>query len=155
MNKKKIMRFNSQDFCANHKLVEYLHRQCIDSYWKKKREEDIIRKLPHRQRLHLLAIFHLAPCTLTEFIKHVNLSKSAGSAAVEKLVKSGFVSRSRSENDRREIRLAISPELKAHFSGVNTLFEKSIREFFSDCTQEDIKTINSASKILKSKLDII
>lgn len=149
------MRFNSKDFCANHKKFEYIHKQCISSYLKEKREEDIIWKLPHRQRLHLLAIFHLAPCSLTEFIKHVNLSKSAGSAAVDKLVKSGFVSRSRSENDKREIRLALSPKLKAHFSGVSTLFEKNVRKIFSDFSTKDIQTINRASEIIKSKLAVI
>ena len=76
-----------------HQAIKRIRKEAIAEYWEKENKDDIIAALTPRQMNYLMIIHKRGPCTLQEIMGLTGLSASASSAAVDKLVKLGILSR--------------------------------------------------------------
>jgi DNA-binding MarR family transcriptional regulator len=81
--------------------------------------------------LQLKAIYFLwarGPLTLTEFAALVAIRLASASALVERLVRLGLVCRRADTADRRQVRLAVTPEADALLGRLEAVSDAQLRE---------------------------
>ena len=106
-----------------------------------------------RQLSHLVTIEKLGPCSLLTVMRHTGLSKSAVSAAVDKLVRLGILSRVGNPDNRREILIGVLPAVKTHLKNIDTRFRRLVNSIFTEeCTGEEIDKIAEVSALIVEKL---
>lgn len=94
------------------------------------------------------------PIKLTELSSKMSLSNSTVSGIVDRLEKQGIVERTRSNQDRRVVYIAISPEFKErHKRSYHLEFEKKMEHVMNQSSAEDLEKIftglNTLKKLLK------
>ena len=108
----------TEAFFEMHRDIEVLRRWAIAEYWNDNQTDDVIAQLSLRQLSHLVTIEKLGPCSLLTVMRHTGLSKSAVSAAVDKLVRLGILSRVGNPDNRREILIGVLPTVKTHLKNI-------------------------------------
>ncbi|WP_425806432.1 MarR family winged helix-turn-helix transcriptional regulator [Desulfitobacterium sp. Sab5] len=92
------------------------------------------------QIILILALSKKPYATLNELSKCIGLSKSTVSGIVNRLVGRGVVIREIPENNRRIVRLSLSPEF-AKNNVIKELMEKYIMDTLKDADEKDLKKI--------------
>jgi DNA-binding MarR family transcriptional regulator len=85
--------------------------------------------------------------TLNEISQWMGLSKSTVSGIVDRLVAQGVVIREIPENNRRIVRLSLSPEFQKN-NVIKDFKDKYIADIFRDADEEEIEKIISGLEIL-------
>ena len=85
--------------------------------------------------------------TLKEMSECLGLSKSTVSGIVDRLVGQGVVIREIPEDNRRIVRLSLSPEFEKN-NVLKELMNKYIADILKDASEEDMKKIISGLEIL-------
>lgn len=99
-------------------------------------------------QLTLLMSLHKKPfSTLNEMSDCLGLSKSTVSGIVDRLVVQGAVLREIPENNRRIVRLSLSPELQKN-NTIQELKNKYINDIFKGASEEEMGKIISGLEIL-------
>ena len=101
----------------------------------------------------LLIIASQGPCTMGEVAKKVpSLSLSSITVIVDKLVKTGFVGRVRSDADRRVVRVALTDEGKEMFVAYQEEMVKMATRLLVNLTDEEQEfLLGTYRKIVKTK----
>ncbi|AET67511.1 transcriptional regulator [Desulfosporosinus orientis DSM 765] len=94
------------------------------------------------------------PLKLTDLSTKMSLSNSTVSGIVDRLEKQGLVERTRSDQDRRVVYIAISPEFKErHKRSYHLEFEKKIEHILNQGSAEELERIfvglNTLKRLLK------
>lgn len=93
------------------------------------------------------------PLKLTDLSSKMSLSNSTVSGIVDRLEKQGIVERTRSDQDRRVVYIAVSPEFKERHRSYHLEFEKKIEAVMNQNSGEDLEKIiiglNTLKKLLK------
>ncbi len=139
-------------FLTLHRELVMLRGECIADYWEENRSDDLLRVLSLRQMCTLLAIEQIAPCSLAGVMARTNLSKSAASAAVDKLVRCGMVTRRRNEENRRELIIEVEPEIRHYLDSIEDRFHREIDRHLAACGASEIHALNEASRALLNQL---
>ncbi len=143
----------TEAFFEMHRDIEVLRRRAIAEYWNDNQTDDVIAQLSLRQLSHLVTIEKLEPCSLLTVMRHTGLSKSAVSAAVDKLVRLGILSRVSNPDNRREILIGVLPAVKTHLKNIDARFRRLVNSIFAEeCTGEEIDKIAEVSALIVEKL---
>ncbi len=101
------------------------------------------------EEFHILRNLRRGICSVSELAAVQQISRPAASQAVEGLVEKGLVSRHYDAEDRRHIRLALTP---AGSEMINTIFQRNRRwmmEKMESLSPEEIAAIGRAMEALK------
>lgn len=90
---------------------------------------------------------------LKTLVAKVNLTPGATSIIVDHLVKNGFLERKQDEQDRRAVRISLSPEGAKHLDQRIGFFGMTMHRFLSDYTEEEIATFLKILRGLKEKIE--
>ncbi|ODA39895.1 Transcriptional regulator, MarR family [Desulfosporosinus sp. BG] len=85
--------------------------------------------------------------TLNELSDYLGLSKSTVSGIVDRLVGQGVIIREIPENNRRIVRLSLSPEFETN-NVLKELMNKYFADILKEASEEDIEKIISGLEIL-------
>lgn len=99
------------------------------------------------QIILILALSKKPYSTLNELSKCIGLSKSTVSGIVNRLVGRGVVIREIPENNRRIVRLSLSPEFEKN-NVIKELMEKYIMDTLKDADEKDLEKIISGLETL-------
>lgn len=99
------------------------------------------------QIMLILALSKKPYSTLNELSKCIELSKSTVSGIVNRLVGRGVVIREIPENNRRIVRLSLSPEFEKN-NVIDELMEKYIMDTLKEASEKDLEQIISGLEIL-------
>jgi DNA-binding MarR family transcriptional regulator len=72
---------------------------------------------------------------------------------VDKLVNAGVLRREEDPNDRRNIIISVTEEGQQFLKEIDDRLDDFIYEYFAECSDEELKIIDSAMRIVCSKLD--
>jgi DNA-binding MarR family transcriptional regulator len=142
----------TENFVDIHRKIGSLHRHCIAEYWEENHEDDIIRSLSLRQINYLFTIERYGPCSLQTIMHYTNMSSSAVSSAIDKMVKIGVVDRVQNQENRREAIVSLNRNILRHIKKINDRFGKEIAKLLSDCNEKDVRAINRFNEIMSQKL---
>ncbi len=137
-----------------HQAIERIRKEAIAEYWEKENKDDIIAALTPRQMNYLMIIHKRGPCTLQEIMGLTGLSASASSAAVDKLVKLGILSRKTDETNRRFIRVSVTEELLGHLERIDLLFREKVNAALKSCKAEDISALEEISDRILTNMNM-
>ncbi len=141
-----------EHFFKVNNMIDFLRRTAVAEYWENNREDDIINQLSPRQINYLATIERNQPCSLQTIIQYTNLSSSAASAAIDKLVRDGIAERVRNQENRREVIITLTPAIQQHLDKIKIAFQKKLAKMLSGCSPEEAEIINSAGRILSSHI---
>lgn len=99
------------------------------------------------QIILILALSKNPYSTLNELSKCIGLSKSTVSGIVNRLVSRGVVIREIPENNRRIVRLSLSPEFEKN-NVIKELMDKYIMDTINKADEKDLEKIISGLEIL-------
>ena len=140
-------------FFEMHRDIEILRRRAIAEYWNDNQSDDVIAQLSLRQLSHLVTIEKLGPCSLQTVMRHTGLSKSAVSAAVDKMVRFGLLSRIENPDNRREILIGVLPTVKTHLENIDRRFRSLVTGIFAkECSEAEMKEIADVAALIVEKL---
>ncbi|GAA4716217.1 hypothetical protein GCM10023228_23230 [Brevibacillus fulvus] len=111
------------------KISQYFLRQWLE-------EEN--ERLSAKQFILLRALFELKRCTVSELAAEINLSASATTIALNKLVKSGYVHRVRCENDRRVVWVEVAPEIIPYINQLIDRRRQIMEQLLESLTDEEL-----------------
>ena len=137
-------------FFEMHRDIEILRRRAIAEYWNDNQSDDVIAQLSLRQLSHLVTIEKLGSCSLQTVMRHTGLSKSAVSAAVDKMVRLGLLSRIENPENRREILIGVLPAVRTHLENIDRHLVTGI--FQKECTEAEMTEIAGVSALIVEKL---
>ncbi|MBQ9992426.1 MAG: MarR family transcriptional regulator [Firmicutes bacterium] len=92
--------------------------------------------LGYRQLFALEVLTISGPVTMTDFSDRVNIKKQQATKLVNRLVERGFVERLYDKNDRRTIKIIITPEGRDFLANNNTRSVDGLMEIISDMEDE-------------------
>lgn len=101
------------------------------------------------EEFHILRSLHRGFCSVSQLADVLQISRPGASQAVEALVEKGLVSRHYDAQDRRHIRLALTP---AGNEMLNSIFQKNrgwMMEKMADLSREEIAGVAKAMEALK------
>jgi MarR family transcriptional regulator, organic hydroperoxide resistance regulator len=75
--------------------------------------------------------------TMTELVEYINSPMSTATGIVDRLVKSGYLSRNRSETDRRIVVLKLTESGAQIIKDLKTLISKYLKLIVDDLTEEE------------------
>jgi MarR family 2-MHQ and catechol resistance regulon transcriptional repressor len=96
----------------------------------------------------LEALFHLGPLTLKEVSQKILTSGGNMTMVVDNLERDGMVARRRSDSDRRQIRLELTPKGEEKISAVFPGHATHITELMHALTPEELETLAALCKKL-------
>lgn len=86
--------------------------------------------------------------TMSDLAAHLRLSLSSATQLVERLVKTGFVTRSDHTDDRRIVHLTITNTGQSELQTMREKWEKKMTKIFSKIPQEDLKEYIRIQKLV-------
>ena len=132
-----------------------LFARCIERYKHVTIEADKIEEekigfcdLTLNQFYYLRGIQHNDSITLTELAHKLGVSKPSANAAITKLMKDGFVVRTRSDVDQRKFLLTLSEKGCQVFKHKRRVFEAFIEQIEKNTTENQQKTLIKAFRIM-------
>lgn len=138
-------------------LKDYLESIVIKEI-KSRMTDDSFRSLNSNQIHAALILKSISPCTLKKFSATMRISKAAASALVDRMVKSGVISREANPRSRREVLLTVSPEFDAHVSHVRSemtqWFEKLIEKMGMETFEKWHSVMVILNRILRDELHL-
>ncbi|NLB22457.1 MAG: MarR family transcriptional regulator [Clostridium sp.] len=79
--------------------------------------------------------------SVTDVAKYFKISKPNMTPILDSLVKKGYLERNRDENDRRIIRLSLTPSGKVFYEDLKVANTSFVEEMFADYTAEELEQI--------------
>ena len=104
-----------------------------------RRQENILAKsdIAVSQIIVLDVLKEKGPCTMGELSGTLNLTMSAVTGIIDKMIKLGFVKRERSRDDRRVVNVALLAKGKKTVDRVNEARKNITRELYSVFTEKE------------------
>ena len=138
--------------------VEVFKKMCRMLEVKRKRfiENDWLhyaKLIPRQQFLHLMMVRHSLPCNLAKIMQITGMTSAGASIFVDKMVKRGALERREDKHDRRNIIISFTPRAEKITERIDDRLNQYIFQFFADCTEEELKTLEQASRIVCRVLD--
>ena len=94
-------------------------------------------------------LVHLGPLPISEIGRQIHISKPNMTTLIDKLVKDGWVKRSRSNTDRRVVNVEITDEGKEFLFEARKVVEENIKENLSSLNEEELETLNVSLENIK------
>lgn len=79
--------------------------------------------------------------SVTDVAKYFKISKPNMTPILDSLVKKGYLQRNRDENDRRIIRLSLTPSGKVFYEDLKAANTSFVENMFADYTEEELEKI--------------
>ena len=130
------------------RLLEFKRRQFFEDDWK-----NCSRMIPRAQFNHLMLVRFSMPCNLGTIMGITGLTSAGASLFVDKLVNAGVLRREEDPNDRRNIVISVTEAGQQFLKEIDDRLDDFIYEYFAECSDEELKIIDSAMRIVCSKLD--
>ena len=130
------------------RLLEFKRRQFFEDDWK-----NCSRMIPRAQFNHLMLVRFSMPCNLGTIMRITGLTSAGASLFVDKLVNEGILVRQDDPADRRNIIISVSKEGRHFLNEIDERLNNFICGYFAECSNEDLKAIESAMNILCAKLE--
>ena len=130
------------------RMLELKRRQFFESDWK-----NCSRLIPRAQFNHLMLVRFSMPCNLGTIMSITGLTSAGASLFVDKLVNTGVLKREEDPNDRRNIVISVTEEGQQFLKEIDDRLDDFIYEYFAECSDEELKIIDSAMRIVCSTLD--
>ena len=92
---------------------------------------------------------------LKNLVAKVNLTPGATSIIVDHLVKNGFLERKQDEQDRRAVRITLSPEGVRHLDQRIRFFGMTMGKFLEEYPEEEILIFLKILRDLNEKIDTV
>lgn len=130
------------------RMLEMKRKQFLENHWK--RYEKVI---PRQQFLHLMMVRHSLPCNLNRIVQITGMTSAGASIFVDKMVKYGALERHEDVTDRRNVIISFTLHVQTVIERIDDRLDKYIFQYFSDCTPEELKTLEDASRLVCRVLD--
>ena len=130
------------------RMLELKRRQFFESDWK-----NCSRIIPRAQFNHLMLVRFSMPCNLGTIMGITGLTSAGASLFVDKLVNAGVLKREEDANDRRNIVISVTEQGQQFLREIDDRLDDFIYRYFAECTEEELKVIDSSMRIVCSKLE--
>ena len=131
------------------RMLEVKRRDFLDSAWRDFHSGE----LPQQQFIHLMMLRFSLPCNLARIMEVTGLSSAGASILVNKLVKLGCLKRHDDPQDRRNVIITFTPEGAEMCRSVEDRLNRYIFSYFENCGEEELKSIEDASRTICRTLD--
>ncbi|MGD2278686.1 MAG: MarR family transcriptional regulator [Candidatus Omnitrophota bacterium] len=85
------------------------------------------------------ALYEIGPCTMGNIARMLNLTMSAATVIVDRMIRNGLVKRGRSEKDRRVVNVELLKKGESIIKHVNSERKKMIKEMYSALSEQERK----------------
>jgi DNA-binding MarR family transcriptional regulator len=130
------------------RMLEMKRKRFIENDW-----QHYAKLIPRQQFLHLMMVRHSLPCNLAKIMQVTGMTSAGASIFVDKMVKQGALVRLEDPNDRRNIIISFTPRAEKITENIDNRLNQYIFQFFADCTQEELETLEAASRLVCRVLD--
>ncbi len=130
------------------RMLEMKRKRFIENDW-----AHYAKLIPRQQFLHLMMVRHSLPCNLAKIVQITGMTSAGASIFVDKMVKLGALERHDDPNDRRNIIISFTPRAEAITERIDDRLNQYIFHFFADCSEEELNTLETASRIVCRVLD--
>ena len=130
------------------RMLEVKRKRFIENDWL-----HYAKLIPRQQFLHLMMVRHSLPCNLAKIMQITGMTSAGASIFVDKMVKRGALERREDKNDRRNIIISFTPRAEKITERIDDRLNQYIFQFFADCTEEELQTLEQASRIVCRVLD--
>ena len=130
------------------RMLEMKRKRFIENDW-----AHYAKLIPRQQFLHLMMVRHSLPCNLAKIMQMTGMTSAGASIFVDKMVKLGALERHDDPNDRRNIIISFTPRAKTITDRIDDRLNQYIFHFFADCSEEELHTLEEASRIVCRVLD--
>ena len=130
------------------RMLEVKRKRFIENDW-----QHYKKLIPRQQFLHLMMVRHSMPCNLAKIMQITGMTSAGASIFVDKMVKLGALERKEDADDRRNLIISFTPESAKIIEDIDERLNKYIFQFFSDCDEKELATLEEASRIVCRVLD--
>ena len=130
------------------RMLEVKRKRFIENDW-----QHYAKLIPRQQFLHLMMVRHSLPCNLAKIMQVTGMTSAGASIFVDKMVKRGALERREDPEDRRNIIISFTPRAAKITERIEDRLDKYIFQFFADCDDEELATLECASRIVCRVLD--
>lgn len=123
---KKITTLMNLNRKIHHHLIQNTKRK-VQSRVK----HDRFQHMTERQIEAIITIHHMAPCTLTDLARELDITLPSASSLVDSFVNQGYVIRKTNPKDRRQIAISLEPDMKKFVD----LAKRTLTETFMELSQ--------------------
>ena len=97
-------------------------------------------------------IMALGAPTVNEFAQFLEISSPNATYKINHLVKKGYLIKKRSEDDKREYHLYVTPKYMVYYNNTNRYFQKVMGRIGERFTPEELDRFNTYLTIIKDEL---
>ena len=130
------------------RMLEVKRKRFIENDWL-----HYAKLIPRQQFLHLMMVRHSLPCNLAKIMQVTGMTSAGASIFVDKMVKSGALERKEDPHDRRNIIISFTPRAAKITERIDDRLNQYIFQFFSDCSEEELAALETASRVVCRVLD--
>ena len=130
------------------RMLEMKRKRFIENDW-----QHYAKLIPRQQFLHLMMVRHSLPCNLAKIMQITGMTSAGASIFVDKMVKRGALERHEDSEDRRNIIISFTPRAEKITERIDDRLNQYIFHFFSGCSDEELSTLEEASRIVCRVLD--
>ena len=130
------------------RMLEVKRKRFIENDW-----QHYAKLIPRQQFLHLMMVRHSLPCNLAKIMQITGMTSAGASIFVDKMVKRGALERREDPGDRRNIIISFTPRAAKITERIDDRLNQFIVQFFADCDEKELATLEAASRIVCRVLD--
>ena len=130
------------------RMLEVKRKRFIENDW-----QHYAKLIPRQQFLHLMMVRHSLPCNLAKIMQVTGMTSAGASIFVDKMVKNGALERKEDPHDRRNIIISFTPRAAKITERIDDRLNQYIFQFFSDCSEEELTVLETASRVVCRVLD--
>ena len=130
------------------RMLEVKRRRFIENDW-----QHYAKLIPRQQFLPLMMVRHSLPCNLAKIMQVTGMTSAGASIFVDKMVKRGALERKEDPEDRRNIIISFTPRAAKITERIDDRLNQYIFQFFADCDENELATLEHASRIVCRVLD--
>ena len=130
------------------RMLEVKRRRFLEDDWR-----HYSKLIPQQQFIHLMMVRHSLPCNLAKIMRLTGMTSAGASIFVDKMVKMGIFERREDSADRRSIVIKFTERAVESIERLEDRLNHFILQFFADCDEKDLSTLEEASRIVCRVLD--
>ncbi|MBQ9087264.1 MAG: winged helix-turn-helix transcriptional regulator [Lentisphaeria bacterium] len=130
------------------RMLEVKRRRFLEDDWR-----HYSKLIPQQQFIHLMMVRHSLPCNLAKIMRLTGMTSAGASIFVDKMVKMGIFERREDSADRRSIVIKFTGRAVESIERLEDRLNRFILQFFADCDEKDLSTLEEASRIVCRVLD--
>ena len=130
------------------RMLEIKRKRFIENDW-----QHYAKLIPRQQFLHLMMVRHSLPCNLAKIMQVTGMTSAGASIFVDKMVKRGALERREDSGDRRNIIISFTPRAAKITERIDDRLNQYIFQYFADCDEQELATLEAASRIVCRVLD--